>query len=75
MQKTKDPIEISKVLRELRGVRTRTGVAKEIGISYSMLTKIEDGIRTPSDDLQKRIANYYGVPVENIFYTAKYAEK
>ena len=69
MKQTRDPTEVGKILRELRGIKIRTGVAKELGISYSMLTKIEDGIRTPGDDLKERIAEYYGKTVDQIFYT------
>lgn len=68
MNKMKDPKDIAKTLRELRGIRIRTGVAREIGISYSMLCKIEDGKRVPSDETMQRIADYYGEPVEKIFY-------
>jgi len=67
MSKTKDPKDTAKILRELRGIRTRTGVAKEIGISYSMLCKIESGCRIPSEELKQRIAGYYGVSVGEIF--------
>lgn len=68
MKRPRDPTEISKVLRSLRGIRTRTGVAREMGISYSMLSKIEDGVRMPSDDMKQQIADYYGKTVEEIFY-------
>ena len=67
MSKTKDPKDTAKILRELRGIRTRTGVAREIGISYSMLCKIESGSRVASSEMQQRIADYYGVPVGKIF--------
>ena len=67
--KPKEPESVAKTLRQLRGIRVRTGVARELGISYSMLCKIEDGKRIPGDELKQRIANYYGVPMEKIFYT------
>ena len=69
MKRERDPAEVGKILRDLRGIRIRTGVAKEIGISYSMLSKIEDGIRKPSEDLKKQIAEYYGKTVDEIFFT------
>ena len=69
MKQLRDPTEVGKILRSLRGIRVRTGVAKEIGISYSMLCKLEDGRRIPSDDMRERIAKYYGIPVDEIFYT------
>lgn len=69
MKKERDPAEIGKELRQLRGIRVRTGVARELGISYSMLSKIEDGLRIPGEELKERIAKYYGKTVDEIFYT------
>lgn len=69
MKKLRDPIEIGKTLRSLRGIRVRTGVARELGVSYSTLCKLEDGRRNPSDDMKERIAKYYGVSEDDIFYT------
>ena len=69
MRNPRDPKEVGKELRSLRGIRTRTGVAGELGISYSMLCKIEDGIRVPGDELKQQIAKYYGVSVDRLFYT------
>ena len=68
MQKTADPKVVGNRLRALRGCRTRTGTAREIGISYSMLTKCEYGLRIPGEDIRKKIADYYGVSVKSIFY-------
>lgn len=69
MRKPRDPVEVGNTLRELRGIRVRTGVARELHISYSMLCKLEDGRRAASDDMKERIANYYGVSADDIFYT------
>ena len=68
MNKVLDPKEIGRRLRELRGIKTRTGTAKQIGISYSALSKYEDGLKTPNDATKVRIADYYGVPVQQIFF-------
>lgn len=62
-----DMVEVGKKLRELRGVRTRTGVARELGISYSGLSFYENGQRCPSDATKKKLAEYYGVTVDSIF--------
>ena len=56
-------------LRELRGIRTRTGVSKLLGIPYSTLQSYEDGEREPSDHVKRKLADYYGVPVDEIFLT------
>ena len=63
-----DPKAVGKRLRELRGIRTRTGVAKELGISYSLLSFYESGGRSPSPVNQKKLADYYGVSEDSIFY-------
>ena len=64
-------IEIGRRLRELRGIRTRTGVARALGLPYSTLQSYEDGSRNPSKKMQQKLADYYGVPVESIFLTTK----
>ena len=54
-------------LIKLRGEKTLTQVAEEIGVTRQMLGAIERGDRTPSLKLAKRIASYYGTIVEEIF--------
>lgn len=56
-------------LKMLRGCRTATGVAKEIGISYSAYVKYESGERVPRDETKKKIAKYYGKSVAYIFFS------
>lgn len=55
-------------LIELRGQRTRQEVAKALGITPQMLGMIERGQRYGSPTLMKRIADYYGVSIEEIFF-------
>ena len=67
----KDKVDMEKAgkkLRELRGIRTRSGVARETGIAYSTLQSYEDGTRTPPGKVKQKLAEYYGVPVESIFF-------
>lgn len=64
-----DAVEAGRRLRQLRGIRTRNGVAREVGVSYSALAFYESGDRTPSGPVKKKLADYYGVPVEFIFYS------
>ena len=61
-------IENGKRLRHLRGIRTRTGVAREVGISYAALAFYESGERTPSGPVKETLASYFGLPVECIFF-------
>ncbi|MFA7467150.1 MAG: helix-turn-helix domain-containing protein [Desulfotomaculaceae bacterium] len=55
------------VLIKLRGDRPRSKVAKQLGITPQMLGAIERGVRSPSLMLAKKIAVYYGVPLDDIF--------
>ncbi len=55
-------------LIKLRGNKTRPEVAKDLGITPQMLGAIERGDRTPSLRLAKKIADYFGVYVEDIFF-------
>ncbi len=57
-----------KRLRDLRGIRTRTGVARETGIPYSTLQSYEEGKREPSGGVKQTLARYYGTTVESIFF-------
>ena len=63
-----DMAKAGKRLRELRGIRTRRGVSNELCIAYSTLQSYEDGTRTPPGRVKQKLADYYGVPVESIFF-------
>lgn len=52
----------------LRGEKSRQIVAKDLDITPQMLGAIERGNRTPSLSLAKKIADYYGVSVDDIFF-------
>jgi putative transcriptional regulator len=60
--------KIAKILVTLRGDRSREEVAKALGISVSALQMYENARRVPKDEIKLKIANYYGVPVESIFF-------
>jgi transcriptional regulator with XRE-family HTH domain len=59
---------VGEKLKKLRGCRTASGVARELGISRSALVKYETDIRVPRDEVKKKIAAYYGVSVQSIFF-------
>lgn len=61
---------MAKKLVELRGERSRERVAVDLDISYSAIVSYEMGDRVPRDEVKIRIANYYGVGVEDIFFIA-----
>lgn len=56
-----------RLLRHKRGI-TQSEVAKSVGISLSAITNYELGVRIPRDEVKIKLANYYGVSVESIFF-------
>ena len=61
---------IGERLRELRGLKKREVVAAAVGISASALAMYESGRRVPRDEIKVRLAQYYNVSIESIFYAA-----
>lgn len=59
---------VAERLVQLRGGKTQQKVAKDIGISQSAYAMYETGMRVPSDEKKKRIANYYNRTVQSIFF-------
>lgn len=48
--------------------KTQREVAQDIGISVSALTMYENGNRIPRDEIKVKLAHYYSVSVERLFY-------
>lgn len=65
--------ETMKGLREAKG-ETIESVANAVRTSSSAIAMYETGKRIPRDEIKIRIADYYGVPVESIFYPKKQHE-
>ena len=66
-------IDSGEIGNRLRGIRAERGetaetVAKGVGISTSAITMYENGQRIPRDEIKIRLAEYYGLPVEQIFF-------
>ena len=59
---------IASKLKKLRGNIPRETVAKAVGISVSAISMYENGDRIPRDDVKIRLANYYCVPIGDIFF-------
>ncbi|MEC5422359.1 helix-turn-helix transcriptional regulator [Virgibacillus sp. C22-A2] len=59
---------VRKKLTDYRGHEKRKTIATHLGITPQMLGAIERGDRTPSLSLAKKIADYYGVSVDEIFF-------
>ena len=65
-----DGAMIGKRLRELRGDKTMEEVCAATGIGRSALNMYELGYRMPRDEAKIKLAAYYGVGVEDIFFRA-----
>lgn len=46
---------------------TLTHMAKNLGVSHPYLSEIEKGIKVPSDQLIKAIANFYKIDEDDLF--------
>lgn len=55
-------------LRALRGERTLEEVGKALDVTSMAVSLWERGERIPNDDLKIKIANFFGVPVTEIFF-------
>lgn len=62
-------LSIGERLRKLRGDKKREVVAAANGISVSALSMYESDKRIPRDEAKKKLANYYGVSVQELFFT------
>lgn len=60
--------KMAEKLVELRGDKSREQLAVDLGISYSAVVSYENGERVPRDEMKIKIANYYNVNVEDIFF-------
>lgn len=52
----------------LRGTRTQEEIANAIGISVSAIGMYETGQRVPRDEIKVKLANYYNVSIESLFF-------
>lgn len=66
-----DPKNISEKLVNLRLKKnvSQTQVAESLGITKAAISQYESGRRIPSDEVKIKLSNYYGVTVQNLFYT------
>ncbi|WP_206921876.1 helix-turn-helix transcriptional regulator [Alicyclobacillus suci] len=62
---------IAERLVSLRGTRSREEAASAIGISVSALQMYENARRIPRDDIKVKLAEYYGVSVQELFFDSQ----
>ena len=55
-------------LVKLRGTRTQEEIANAIGISISAIGMYETGQRDPRDEIKVKLANFYNVSIESLFF-------
>lgn len=51
-----------------RGDRTQQEVADAVGVTRSALGMYETGDRVPRDDIKVRLADFYDLPIQDLFY-------
>lgn len=61
-------MKTSKRLIAARGNRTREEVAAALGISVSAIAMYETGRRIPRDSIKQKLADYYHLTVQEIFF-------
>lgn len=61
-------LEIGERIRKLRGDTSREALAIAIGVTAQAICNYETGARVPSDAIKCKIAEYFGVTVQEIFY-------
>ena len=61
-------MDLGSRLKELRGERSREKVAESVGISSSALGMYECNKRIPRDDVKKKLADFYNVSIQQLFF-------
>lgn len=62
---------IGRRIRKLRGKRPRSEVGRAIGVTRQAIQAYENGDRVPADDIKIKLADYFGVTVQELFYDFK----
>lgn len=57
-------------LKALRGEKSQQKVSADLKITKSALAMYERDKRIPRDEIKVRIAEYYGVTVQSLFFSA-----
>lgn len=48
---------------------SQTQVAETLGLTRAAISQYETGQRIPSDEIKIKLSNYYGVTVQELFFT------
>lgn len=68
-------VPFGKRLVRLRGEKSQSEVAKDVGIATSTLGMYETEQRIPRDSIKIALAKYYGTTVQAIFFDTECHEK
>ena len=63
-----DTKRMGETLRNLRGARTQIEVANACDITVQALSSYERGERIPRDEVKIRLAAFYGMSVQDLFF-------
>ena len=66
-----ETITIGQHLRELRGSRPQVEVAGAIGITTMALSQYETDKRVPRDSIKIKLADFYKISVESLFFNKR----
>ena len=61
-------MSFGKMLKKLRGKKSQEAIANDIGITKSSWAMYEREERVPRDEVKVRIATYFGMTVQEIFF-------
>lgn len=61
-------MSVAERLVRARGDRRREDVANAVGVSVSAISMYENGFRMPRDETKVKLANYYGMTVQALFF-------
>lgn len=65
---------IGSKLRELRGERSQEEVATALNVTVNAISQYETGKRIPNDPMKVKIARFFGMSVEDLFFTKEVSE-
>lgn len=73
MYEAMNAADIGKRIQNMRKQRKLTAedLGKALNISSSAVNMYESGQRIPRDEVKIKIADFFGIPVETIFYVQK----
>lgn len=61
--------KIGERLKALRGSRPREEIALAVGVTAQAIYNYEQGERIPSDEIKIRLAKFYRITVQELFYS------